>query len=430
MADPTGFEPAISSVTGWHVGPLHHGSVAANAEDSRWRSGCRPASRVRAEPRPARRGPLYSPPMSLIDLRSDTVTKPTDEMRQAMATAEVGDDVFGDDPTVIALEERAAELLGKDAGLFVTSGTQGNLVAQLAHLGRGQETIAASTSHLVLDEAAGHAVIVGTSIRTLRERPDGTVDPADIDGAFRDPLDPHEPISGLVTIENTHAHTMGQPLTADYTAEVAAVAHAHGVPLHVDGARFFNAVVALGVAPDATRRTGRHRHVLPLEGAGLPGRLGRRRRRDTIWKARRARKLVGGGMRQAGVLAAPGLLALRDGPAGMIERLAEDHANARRLADGLAELPGILSAGDVAQPEPGLFDPDRVRTNFVVFKVSSERAAFLDALRARNVLMVEYPHGQVRAVTHHGIDASDIETTLQAVAAVLRETAPAVAGTH
>jgi threonine aldolase len=368
--------------------------------------------------------------MSLIDLRSDTVTKPTDEMRQAMATAEVGDDVFGDDPTVIALEERAADLLGKDAGLFVTSGTQGNLVAQLAHLGRGQETIAASTSHLVLDEAAGHAVIVGTSIRTLRERPDGTVDPADIDEAFRDPLDPHEPISGLVTIENTHAHTMGQPLTVDYTAEVGAIAHRHGVPLHVDGARFFNAVVALGVSPSALAGPADTVTFCLSKGLACPVGSVVVGSRDTIWKARRARKLVGGGLRQAGVLAAPGLLALRDGPAGMIERLAEDHANARRLADGLAELPGILSAGDVTQPEPGLFDPDRVRTNFVVFKVTGERAAFLDALRARNVLMVEYPHGQVRAVTHHGIDASDIETTLQAVAAVLRETAPAVAGTH
>src|SRR3954447_22224475 len=140
--------------------------------------------------------------MPLIDLRSDTVTKPTPAMRRAMAEAEVGDDVFGDDPTVNALEERAAELLGKEAALFVASGTMGNLVAQIAHLQRGQETIAGREHHIVIDEAAGHAVIVGTSIRTLDDRPDGTMDPAEIDAAFRDPTDVHEPISGLVTIEN------------------------------------------------------------------------------------------------------------------------------------------------------------------------------------------------------------------------------------
>src|SRR5712691_2531259 len=141
--------------------------------------------------------PRYPPgPMPIIDLRSDTVTKPTPEMRRAMAEAEVGDDVFGDDPTVIALEERAAELLGKEAGLFVASGAMGNLVAQMAHVARGQETIAGREHHLVIDEAAGHAVIVGTSIRALEDRPDGTMDPAEIDAAFRDPSDPHEPITG------------------------------------------------------------------------------------------------------------------------------------------------------------------------------------------------------------------------------------------
>ena len=367
-------------------------------------------------------------PMDRIDLRSDTVTKPTDEMRRAMAAAEVGDDVFGDDPTVNALEERAAELLGKEAGLFVTSGTQGNLVAQLAHLARGQETIAAASSHVVLDEAAGHAVIVGTSVRTLRERPDGTIDPAEIDDAFRDPGDPHEPISGLVAIENTHAHSMGQPLSVGYTAEVAGVAHRHAVPLHVDGARFFNAVVALGVTPTELAAPADTVTFCLSKGLACPVGSVVVGSRDVIWRARRGRKLVGGGMRQAGVLAAPGLLALRPGPAGMIERLAEDHANARRLADGLAELDGILSAGGITQPDPGPLDPARVRTNFVVFRVACDRAAFLEALRARNVVMVEYPHGQVRAVTHYGIDATDIETTLAAVAAVLRETAPATAG--
>ena len=332
--------------------------------------------------------------MPVIDLRSDTVTKPSPAMRRAMSEAEVGDDVFGDDPTVIALEARAAELLGKEAGLFVASGSMGNIVAQLAHLGRGQETIAGKDHHLTRDEAAGHAVIVGTSIRALDDRPDGTLDLDEVEAAFRDPSDPHEPISGMVAIENTHAHSMGQPLTPEYTQAIADVAHRHGVPLHVDGARFWDAVVALGVR--ATDLAGPADSVTFCLSKGLGCPVGSVVVGDRafIWRARRARKLVGGGMRQVGILAAAGLIALRDGPEGMIERLAEDHANARRLAQGLAALDGIASPGGIAQPEPGRLDPGRVRTNFVVFKVERDRAAFLDALRARDVLMVEYPYGQ------------------------------------
>jgi threonine aldolase len=361
--------------------------------------------------------------MSPIDLRSDTVTHPSPAQRRAMADAELGDDVFGDDPTVIALEERAAGLLGKEAGLFVASGTMGNLVAQMAHLARGEETIAGREHHVVLDEAAGHAVIVGTSIRALQDRPDGTIDPAEIDAAFRDPTDVHEAISGLVTIENTHAHSMGQPLTPEYTRQVADIAHAHGVPLHVDGARFWNAVVALGVAP--TDLSGPADTVTFCLSKALACPIGSVvvGPRDVIWRARRARKMVGGGMRQVGVLAAAGLVALDDGPDGMIERLAEDHANARRLGEALADMDGVISAGGTSQPTPGRFDPDRVRTNFVLFRVERDRARFLDALRARGVWMVEYPHDQVRAVTHYGVTAADIETTIDATRAALAETA-------
>ena len=366
---------------------------------------------------------LDSAAMRLIDLRSDTVTRPTDAMRRAMASAEVGDDVFGDDPTVIALEERAADLLGKEAGLFVTSGTQGNLVAQLGHLARGQETIAASESHMIIDEAAGHAVIVGTSIRALRERPDGTLDPVEIADAFRDPSDPHEPITGLVTIENTHAHSMGQPLSVEYTATVAAIAHERGVPLHVDGARFFNAVVAQEVSARALAGPADSVTFCLSKGLGCPVGSVLVGSKDFIWRARRGRKLVGGGLRQVGILAAAGLVALGDGPDGMIARLADDHANARRLAEGLAELDGIESAGGIAQPAPGRLDPARVRTNFILFKVRGDRAAFLAALKARDVLMVEYPHAAVRAATHHDVTAADVDTILQATREVLRETA-------
>jgi threonine aldolase len=362
--------------------------------------------------------------MSRIDLRSDTVTHPSPAMRRAMAEAELGDDVFGDDPTVIALEERAAGLLGKEAGLFVASGTMGNLVAQMAHLGRGQETIAGREHHVVLDEAAGHAVIVGTSIRALEDRPDGTMDLADIESAFRDPSDPHEPISGLITIENTHAHSMGQPLTADYTRRVAAIARAHGVPLHIDGARFWNAVVALGARPEDLAAPADTVTFCLSKALACPVGSVVVGPRDVIWRARRARKMVGGGMRQAGVLAAAGLVALSDGPDGMIGRLAEDHENARRLAEGLAGLDGIVAAGGTAQPAPGPLDPARVRTNFVLFRVERERADFLDALRARGVEMVGYPHGQVRAVTHYGVTSADIETVLVATRGALDETSP------
>ena len=244
--------------------------------------------------------------MDLIDLRSDTVTKPTPEMRRAMAEAEVGDDVFGDDPTVIALEERAADLLGKEAALFVASGTMGNLAAQMAHLGRGQETIAGYQSHVVLDEAAGHAVVVGSSVRALRERPDGTLDPDEIRDSFRDASDPHQPITGLLIIENTHAHSMGRPLTPLYTAEVASIAHEHGIPLHVDGARFWNAAVALGVTGRDLAAPADSVTFCLSKGLACPVGSVVVGSRDFIWRARRARKLLGGGMRQAGILAAAG----------------------------------------------------------------------------------------------------------------------------
>ncbi len=362
--------------------------------------------------------------MPIIDLRSDTVTKPTPEMRRAMAEAEVGDDVFGDDPTVKALEERAADLLGKEAGLFVASGSMGNLVAQLAHLARGEEAILGHRSHIVVDEAAGHAVVVGASVRSLQERVDGTLDPDEVRRAFRDPSDIHEPITGMVAIENTNMYSMGQPLTPAYTAEIAGVAHEIGVPLHVDGARFWNAAVALGVSGRDLAGPADSVSFCLSKGLACPVGSVVVGSKDFIWKARRARKLLGGGMRQVGILAAPGLIALRDGPAGMIERLHEDHVNAKLLGEGLAEHPGIISAGDLAQSGPGPFDPSRVRTNMVVFRVARDRAEFLAALLERGVHMLAYPNGQIRAVTHYGIDAADIAATIAAVRDTLQATRP------
>jgi threonine aldolase len=368
----------------------------------------------------------------MIDLRSDTVTHPTPAMRKAMYEAELGDDVFGDDPTVNALQERAAELLGKEAALFVASGSMANLVSQLAHLGRGQETIAGASTHMVDDEQAGHAVVVGTSIRQMRENPDGTFDldgPDGLAGAFRDPADPHEPITGLVALENTHAHSMGQPLTLEFTRDVAGIAHGRGVPVHIDGARFFNASVALGLSP--AKLAGPADSIAFCLSKGLACPIGSMvvGSRDFIHRAWRGRKLVGGGMRQVGVLAAAGLVALSDGPDGTIERLAEDHQNARRLAEGLAQLDGVESPGGIAQPTAGPLDPARASTNFVIFRVRRDRAAFLEALRSRGVLMVEYSRGTVRAVTHYGVTAADIERVLAACAAALAETATTAATT-
>ncbi len=361
--------------------------------------------------------------MPRIDLRSDTVTHPTPAMRRAMATAEVGDDVLGDDPTVNALEERAAELLGKEAGLFVASGTMGNLVAQLAHLARGEEVIAAATSHLVMDEAAGHAVVVGASVRSLAESADGTIEPAAIAAAFRDPEDPHEPMTGLIVLENTHAHSMGRPLTIAYEEAIAAVARRNEVPLHLDGARFFNAVVALGVSPAALAAPADSVTFCLSKGLACPVGSVVVGTRAFIQRARRGRKLVGGGMRQAGILAAAGLVALSDGPDGMIGRLADDHANARRLAEALADLEGVESPGGISQPTSGRLDPERAVTDFVIFRVTRDRAAFLGALEARGVLMSAYPDDTVRAVTHYGVDRDEIDATIAAVREALTETA-------
>ena len=364
----------------------------------------------------------------VIDLRSDTVTHPTEAMRRAMASARVGDDVFGDDPTVNELEARAAALLGKEAGLFVTSGSMGNLVSLLAHLPRGHEAIAGASTHVVMDEAGGHAVIVSASIRALRERADGTMDPAEIEDAFRDPEDYHEPPTGLIVLENTHAHSGGRPLPMDYVERVAGIARERGVPLHMDGARLFNASVALGVTP---AEIAAHADTVTFcLSKGLSAPIGSVvvGPAPFIARARRARKLLGGGMRQVGVLAAAGLVALDEGPDGTVARLAEDHANARRLAEGLAELTGIRSPGGIAQPdEDGPLDPSRAVTNFVLFRVARDRSAFLAALEARGVLMVPYAHGQIRAVTHLGVTAHDVDRVVAAAAEALRETDPSPA---
>ena len=361
-----------------------------------------------------------------IDLRSDTVTHPTPEMRRAMAEAEVGDDVFEDDPTVIALEQRAATLLGKEAGLFVASGTMGNLVTVMAQVPRGGEIITPAEGHVYNDEAANYAVVAGAGLRVIRENPNGEMPIADVVEGIQDASDPHSAITSLVIVENCHAHTFSRPITPAYMRELRAALKTHGIPIHVDGARLFNAAVALGVpvrdlVADADSAT-----FCLSKGLAAPIGSVVVGSKEFIFKARRARKLLGGGMRQVGILAAAGLVALSDGPEGTVQRLAEDHVNARRLATEIATLPGVLSPGHIAQPEGERLDPSRVTTNFVIFKVAggiARRTRFLDALEKRGVLMVAYPHGQVRAVTHYGIGDDEITKTIAATAAALTETA-------
>jgi threonine aldolase len=328
-------------------------------------------------------------------------------MRKEMADAELGDDVFGDDPTVIALEERAAELTGKQTAMFVASGTMGNLVSLMSHVPRGGEIIAGQGAHSFAHEAANFAVVVGASMRLLPWDDEGRMDLDLIRKSFRNPDDVHDPITSLITLENTHADSMGQPLPADYINEVAKVARAGRVPLHVDGARIFNAAVALETPVRKLLSSADSATFCLSKGLACPVGSVVVGDTDFAWKARRARKLIGGGMRQVGVLAAAGLVALRDGTDGMIDRLAEDHANARRLATGLADLPGIVG-----------LDPARVRTNFVFFELSRAdvRMRFLDALKNEGVLMIDYPGGdRVRAVTHYGIDESQIDESIAAV---------------
>jgi threonine aldolase len=370
----------------------------------------------------------------MIDLRSDTVTLPAPAMRRAMADAEVGDDVFGEDPTVRKLEERSAELLGTEAALLVASGTMGNLVGLMAHVPRGGEIIGPAEIHTFSSEGAGHAVIAGASVRTIPWADDGTMDLAAIRDAVRDPEDVHEPITSMIAMENTHALSMGQPLAPTYVSAVADLAREIGVPLFIDGARLFNAAVALGVPARDLVPRGASATFCLSKSLGCP--VGSVVVGDAafIERARRARKMVGGGMRQAGVLAAAGWVALQDGPAGMIERLADDHDNARYLADALASMTGVRR-----------LEPARVRTNFVLFGVGDDadwpddvagrervvrtRAAFLGELHDRGVRMIEYPRGLIRAIPHYGVDRADIDVAIAASRAALAAIgiAPAVA---
>ena len=342
--------------------------------------------------------------MKIVDLRSDTVTRPTDVMRKAMAEAEVGDDVYGEDPTVNRLEAMAAERLGKEAGLFVVSGTMGNLVSLLAQCGRGDEIILGDRQHTFMYEQGGMAALGGIVPRLLPNQEDGTLRLEDIAAAIRAD-NVHYPRSRLVCLENTHNLCYGAPLSAEYTAQVAALAHEHGMRLHVDGARIFNAAVALGVPAAELVRDADSVTFCLSKGLSAPVGAVICGDADFIAAARRARKVVGGGMRQAGIIAAAGIVALEQ----MVERLADDHARAKRLAEGLADIPGISMAP--------------VHTNLVYFSLRDEvpmSAPEVSAkLKALGVLILPRGARSFRAVTHVWIDDDAIERAIAAMRKVL-----------
>jgi threonine aldolase len=342
--------------------------------------------------------------METIDLRSDTVTKPSPAMRRAMAEAEVGDDVFGEDPTVNALERRAAELLGKEAAVFVASGTMGNITAILTHAGRGDEVIVGSEAHILLAEVGGTGALASAVLRPLPNDNRGRIDPEQVAATIRGD-NVHWPRTALVCLENTHNRCNGSALPATEIAAVAEVAHARGVSVHIDGARIFNAAVALGV-PAATLAAPADSITFCLS-KGLAAPVGSLLcgSAEFIARARRHRKMLGGGMRQAGILAAAGLVALDE----MVDRLAEDHENARLLARGLAELPGVE------------IDPEQVETNILFFRLTSEPAAtFSRRMAEAGVLANAAGPRAIRMVTHYGIEHRQIEETLDRLSALTR----------
>lgn len=336
----------------------------------------------------------------MIDLRSDTVTKPTDEMRQAMARAEVADDVYDGDPTVIRLEKMGAEIAAKEAGLFMVSGTMGNLIALLTHTRPGEEVIVGATSHIYYYETGGMARLAGLMPRLVDDS-DGLITAGAVKDLLR-PVDFHFPPTRLVCLENTHNRGGGSIMTAEQMREVYELAKDHNLSVHLDGARLFNAAVATGrPVADYTRYTDT---VMFCLSKGLCAPMGSLLvgPADFIERARTIRKMVGGGLRQAGVVAAACIVALEK----MVERLAEDHANARYLAEGLAQIPGIN------------VNPEGVRTNIVIFKqdipgMTGEK--FKARMREKGVLISAMTSTLLRMVTHYGITRDDMEVTLAAV---------------
>lgn len=340
-----------------------------------------------------------------VDLRSDTVTKPTPEMRRAMAEAEVGDDVYGEDPTVNRLQERAAEIFEREAALFVPSGSMGNLIAIKIHTHHGNEVICEELGHIYNFEMAAMAAIGGCLPRTVRGQ-DGILTWDLIQPLIR-PKIYYRAQTGLISLENTHNIAGGSVYPTEIAEDICDRAHERGIPVHLDGARIFNAAVALGQSVAAITRKFDSVMFCLSKGLGAPVGSMLVGSREFIERARVYRKLFGGGMRQVGVLAAAGLVALEKTPA----RLHIDHENARHLADGLARMRGIR------------IQPEKVRTNILVFDVSGTgvtTAEISQKLKERTILANGIDPKTMRMVTHYDVDREGIERALGAMAEITR----------
>ena len=336
--------------------------------------------------------------MNIVDLRSDTVTQPTPAMREAMAKATVGDDVFGEDPTINRLQEIAAGMMGKEAALFVPSGTMGNLTAILAHCTRGDEAILGNKAHTFLYEAGGISALGGVHSCQIPNQPDGTLLLEDIEAAIRS-KDIHQPVSRLIALENTHNRCGGVTLTKEYTRAVGDLARKHNLILHIDGARIFNAAVAQNVSarelaePADSITFCLSKALCAPVGSVLCG------SQDFIQRARRIRKQLGGGMRQAGILAAAGIVALET----MIDRLEEDHQRARCLAMGLAKIPGLI------------LDAGTPFTNMIFMNLETGSAREVaERIAAKNVRVGVVGAQRFRLVTHYWIDDEGVDRAVRA----------------
>ncbi len=345
--------------------------------------------------------------MEYIDLRSDTVTKPTPEMREAMAEAEVGDDVFRDDPTVNRLEELAAEMLGKEAALFVPSGTMGNLIALLVHCQRGAEVIVGNQSHIYLNEAGGMSALGGIQPCPIQNQPDGTLAVTDIFASIRTE-DVHHPVTRLICIENTQNICGGIPLTPEYTRQIGELAHHNDLRLHIDGARIFNAAVAQDVSVKELVQPADSIMFCLSKGLAAPIGSMLLGTNKFIARARHIRKMLGGGMRQVGVLAAAGIISLER----MTKRLGEDHARAKKMADGLRQVKGLVV--DAGSPY----------TNMVYLNLSENVPVNAQEITRKmkdlGVLVDPENARRFRLVTHYWIDDDAIERTVSAFARSLK----------
>nr|BBH88079.1 threonine aldolase [Thermosporothrix sp. COM3] len=341
----------------------------------------------------------------MIELRSDTFTLPGEAMRRAMMQAELGDDVYGEDPTTRKLEERAAEIFAKEAACLMPSGTMANLTALMAHCPRGGKVLVGNESDIFIYEAGGASVCGGIIYEPIPTQPDGRLLLSDLAKGFPDDVeDPQFALPALICLENTHNRCGGTVLPLEYLEEVAQFAREREVPLHLDGARIFNAAIALGQPPAAIARYATSLQFCLSKGLAAPIGSMLVGSAALIQRARRVRKMLGGGMRQAGIIAAAGLFALDH----MVERLHEDHLYARRFAEGLAELPGVQ------------VDLETVQTNIVLFRVQQcSYQMFIETAAHRGLRLGELGYGRLRAVFHYGNTPDDVDRALEIIRTIL-----------